>query len=318
MSALARRRQQIDLERTDAFRWVHGEADGLPGVHIDLYGDVAAVRFDGAGARAFYQSLPEVLPGAARPLQLRGVVDRDRRDESSTEVEVRENGLRFTVDLGRGQKGGLYLDQRENRAEVGKRARGKSVLNLFGYTGGFSLYAAAGGARSTDTVDVARPALDAARRNFALNGLAEGAHRFHPEDAFDFLERAVAAGTRWDIVISDPPSFAPRQSALPVAGRAYRRLHQLAAAVVADGGLFCPASCSSHLGREPFLSTVEEGARAANRRFQLESLRGAGSDHPVVPWFPEGDYLKFAIGRIERPGQRPTAKRARSGTMGEP
>ena len=167
---------------------------------------------------------------------------------------------------------------------------------------------------------MARPALEAARRNFALNRLPPGPHRFHAEDAFEFLEGASAAGNRWDIVISDPPSFAPRKNALPVALRAYRRLHTLAAAVVAEGGLFCPASCSSHLDREAFLATVEEGARAANRRFRLESLRGAGRDHPVASWFPEGDYLKFAIGRLEGRGERPRSKRAdraQWGTMSE-
>src|SRR5207247_8512608 len=127
------------------------------------------------------------------------------------EREVRENGIRFLVDLARGQKGGLFLDQRENRAEVGRRARGKSVLNLFGYTGGFSLYAAAGGATGTDTVDAAAPAPAAARRNFQRNGLDLGAAGFHAADAFEFLEEAARKRRRWDVVISDPPSFAPPQ-----------------------------------------------------------------------------------------------------------
>jgi 23S rRNA (cytosine1962-C5)-methyltransferase len=299
-AALGRRREWLDLASTTAFRWVHGEADGLAGVHVDLYADVAAVRFDGAGARAFYRKLGEALLGVGRPLPVRAVVDRgDRGQGPPGEIEVRENGLRFGVDPGHGQKGGLFLDQRDNRAEVGARARGKSVLNLFGYTGGFSLHAAAGGARCTDTVDLARPALEAARRNFERNHLPERENRLHAEDAFLFLERAAAAGQRWDIVISDPPSFAPRQSAVPAALAAYRRLHALAAAVVAPGGLFCPASCSSHISRAEFLSTVEEGARAAGRRFRLETMRGAGADHPVVSWFPEGDYLKFAMGTLE-------------------
>ncbi len=298
-SALGRRRAKLDLTQTSAFRWVHGEADGLAGVHVDLYADVASVRFDGAGARAFYRDLPEALRMVGGPM-VRAVVDReDRGAGAGGEIEVTENGLRFGVDLGKGQKGGLFLDQRDNRAEVGQRARDRTVLNLFGYTGGFSLYAAAGGARSTDTVDLARPALQAALRNFARNNLPAGPHRVHAEDAFAFLGRAAAAGDRWDIVISDPPSFAPRKSALGAARSAYRRLHMLAAAVVAPGGLFCPASCSSHLLREDFVATVEEGARAAGRRFQLLALRGAGDDHPVVPWFPEGDYLKFAMGTLE-------------------
>jgi 23S rRNA (cytosine1962-C5)-methyltransferase len=268
---------------------------------------VVTVRFDGAGARAFYRRLPEqlvsVFEAAARPLALRAIIDREGRrplyGAEVAELEVRENGLVFVVDLHRGQKGGLFLDQRENRAEVGRRARGRAVLNLFGYTGGFSLYAAAGGARRTDTVDLARPALQAARRNFARNDLPMAQAGFHGEDAFAFLTAAAARGERWDIVISDPPSFAPRRSAVPAARRAYRRLHQMAAAVTAPGGLFCPASCSSHFPRDEFLASVEDGVRAAGRGFALESLRGAGFDHPVVPWFPEGDYLKFAIVKLK-------------------
>ncbi len=299
-AALEQRLARLDLRRTNAFRWVHGEADTLPGLHVDVYADRATVRYDGEGARAFYQGLPDSLLQAGRTLHLRAVVDRDRRGSDPLgELEVREEGLRFLVDLGRGQKGGLFLDQRENRVEVGRRARDKTVLNLFGYTGGFSVHAAAGGAASTDTVDLARPALEAARRNFELNGMAADRHRTHAQDAFDFCKRAAEAGQRWDIVVSDPPSFAPRKDAVPAALGAYRRLHAQAAALVAPGGLFCPASCSSHIDRRTFLATVVEGVRAAGRAFVLESLRGAGFDHPAVPWFPEGDYLKFAIGRVQ-------------------
>ena len=212
-----------------------------------------------------------------------------------------ENGLKFGVDLQHGQKGGLFLDQRENRAEVGRRSADKTVLNLFGYTGGFSVYAAAGGARRTDTVDLARPAIEAARANFQRNRLDTNAAGFHATDAFAFLTAAAKRGDRWDIVISDPPSFAPRASALPAARKAYRRLHRLAVSVTAQGGLFCPASCSSHFPRPEFLDSIRDGLAEAGRRFQLESLHGAGFDHPTVPWFPEGDYLKFAhLPRVER------------------
>jgi 23S rRNA (cytosine1962-C5)-methyltransferase len=294
--ALARRRERLDPARTNAFRWVHGEGDRLPGIHVDLYADVAAVRYDGAGPRAFYRALPELLLAVGKQAGVRQVVDRDQRSE--IEREVLENGLRFGVDLARGQKGGLFLDQRENRAEVGRRARGKTVLNLFGYTGGFSLYAAAGGARRTDTVDAAAPALAAARRNFERNGLDLAAAGFHAGDAFAFLEEARRRKQTWDVVISDPPSFAPSKKALPAARTAYRRLHALAAAVVAPGGLFCPASCSSHFDRQEFLASVKDGVARSGRRWKLEELRGAGFDHPVLPVFPEGDYLKFALGTV--------------------
>jgi 23S rRNA (cytosine1962-C5)-methyltransferase len=304
--ALARRLARLDRRETNAFRWVHGEGDGLPGIHVDLYDDVVSVRYDGEGPRAFYRDLPALLAEAAAPLPLRAVIDRQTRGAGSEvpgqvqgEVEVREHGIRFHVDLTHGQKGGLFLDQRENRAEVARRARGKTVLNLFGYTAGFSLHAAAAGAARTDTVDAAAPALAAARRNFLLNGLPLDAAGLHAMDAFAFLLAAGKRGERWDIVISDPPSFAPSRRALPAARAAYRRLHALAAAVVAPGGLFCPASCSSHLPRADFLASVTEGVARAGRRFHLEELRGAGFDHPVLPTFPEGDYLKFALGRVD-------------------
>jgi len=200
------------------------------------------------------------------------------------------------VDLVRGQKGGLFLDQRDNRALVRTLASGRRVLNLFGYTGGFSVYAAAGGARATVTVDAAAPAIAAARRNFERNRLPTEDARFVAGDAFAFLERAARDRERFDVVIADPPSFAPNRRALAAGLRAYRRLHRLCAAVTAPGGTLCAASCSSHVGGAAFLTGVRDGARDAGRRFQLHELRGAGADHPVVPQFPEGDYLKFAVG----------------------
>jgi 23S rRNA (cytosine1962-C5)-methyltransferase len=296
--ALAKRLARLDRDKTNAFRWVHGEADGLPGIHVDLYDRVAVVRFDGAGARAFYRDLDRMLADCSAPLALSQVVDREQRGGNLGEIEVRENSIRFIVDLGRGQKGGLFLDQRENRLAVAGRAAGKSVLNLYGYTGGFSLYAAAAGATRTDTVDIAQPALATARRNFQLNHLSLDHAGFYPTDAIAFLDEAARRAKRWDIVVSDPPSFAPSRRALPAARRAYLRLHRLAATVVASGGLLCAASCSSHFPRNEFLSSVEQGAAAAGRNFRLESVTGAGFDHPALPAFPEGDYLKFAIGRV--------------------
>jgi 23S rRNA (cytosine1962-C5)-methyltransferase len=293
------RLERLDLAQTNAFRWVHGEADRLPGVHVDVYGTAATVRFDGAGARAFYGDLAARLRSEPR-LAVERVVDREARAGAEDRHEVRENGFIFAVDLAHGQKGGLFLDQRENRAEVGARARGRRVLNLFGYTGGFSVYAASGGAARTDTVDLARPAIAAARRNFERNGLSVAASvaGFHAVDAFDFLERAGREGARYDLVISDPPAFAKNRAGLAVALRAYRRLHTLAAGVVAPGGLLFAASCSSQVDRRQFVESVEAGARAAGRRFELEALRGAAFDHPVVEAFPEGEYLKLVIGVV--------------------
>ncbi len=300
-AALERRLARLDLAHTNAFRWVHGEGDFLPGMHADLYAGTVVLRFDGEGARAFYEPIEPRLREAAQSLiPIRAVIDRAsaKSGERPDRQEVLENGLRFEVDVTHGQKGGLFLDQRDNRQRVSELANGKSVLNLFGYTGGFSIYAAAAGARRTDTVDLAKPAIEAAQRNFALNGVSLENAGFHATDAFAFLADAAARGDQWEIVVSDPPSFAPKKEALPAARLAYQRLHRLAASVVAPGGLLCAGSCSSHLTKEEFLKSIAAGARQAGRRWVFESLHGAGFDHPVLAAFPEGDYLKFAIGRV--------------------
>jgi 23S rRNA (cytosine1962-C5)-methyltransferase len=330
-ASLARRLATLDRDATDAFRWIHGEADRLPGIHVDVYGAAAVVRYDGGGARAFYADLPARLveAAAAQGLTLTSVIERrrepSRKDASAAtdasaekgekgekpekavaafgvvpdgELEVRENGLRFGVDLARGQKGGLFLDQRDNRALVRTLTTDRRVLNLFGYTGGFSIYAAAGGATDTTTVDIAAPALAAARRNFERNDLPLSRARFFAEDGFAFLQRAVSAGDHYDVVISDPPSFAPSHAALEAALGAYKRLHRLCALVTKPGGILCAASCSSHVRGDAFLRTIHEGAAEAGRAFALVALRGAASDHPTLPIFPEGDYLKFAHGRL--------------------
>ena len=156
------------------------------------------------------------------------------------------------------------------------------------------------GASRTDTVDIARPAIEAARRNFELNGLSTAPEvaGFHAVDAFEFLWRAIKSGEQWDIVVSDPPSFARRKDDLPAARNAYTRLHRLAASVTKPGGLLSAASCSSHLRAPDFLATVESGVRQSGRRWTLEGMYGASFDHPVLEAFPEGDYLKIAVGRL--------------------
>jgi 23S rRNA (cytosine1962-C5)-methyltransferase len=300
-AALDRRLEQLDLSKTNVFRWLHGEADLLPGVHVDIYADTAVVRFDGDGARAFYDPFEPRLRLAAPPrLPIRAVLDRSSRkaDAKADEREVMENGVRFLVDLAHGQKGGLFIDQRENRIRVAERARGKSVLNLFGYTGGFALHAAVAGASSTTTVDMAKPVIEAARRNFELNGLPMDRAGFRALDAFEFLTAAIERGDRWDIVISDPPSFAPKKDAVPAARQAYQRLHKLAATVTAPDGLLCASSCSSHFRTDDFLTSIEAGVHQAGRFWVFEALHGAAFDHPVLPAFPEGDYLKFAMGHL--------------------
>jgi 23S rRNA (cytosine1962-C5)-methyltransferase len=175
-------------------------------------------------------------------------------------------------------------------------------LYLFGYTGGFSLHAALGGATQTTTVDSAPSAVETARRNFERNAERLGDRADSAElvvsDAFEFLEAARARGRRWELVISDPPSFAPNERARPAAVAAYRRLSALCASVVTPGGILCAGSCSSHVGEAEFLGAVNDGVRDASRTFVPIGVHGAASDHPVRPEFPEGRYLKFSIGTV--------------------
>jgi 23S rRNA (cytosine1962-C5)-methyltransferase len=216
-----------------------------------------------------------------------GVLSGDLPDE----VVIREGDCVYEVDVVRGQKTGFFLDQRDNRRLVGALAGGATVLNLFAYTGGFSVAAGRGGARAVTSVDSAGPAIAAAGRNLARNGLGPG-HELLAEDAWRFLERARAARRLWDIVVCDPPSFAPSARALPGALRAYRELNRAAAAVVAPGGLLVTASCSSHVTPAAFAAAVAEGLEGRGRAIEH---RGAGLDHPVLPAFPEGRYLKLLV-----------------------
>jgi 23S rRNA (cytosine1962-C5)-methyltransferase len=304
-SALAARRGAIDSAHTDAFRWLNGEGDSLPGVVVDLYRDVAVLRLDGDAVRVWRDWVVRALV-ELRP-ELRHVYERGRggRGEAlhggapPAAVEIREHGVRFAVDVVRGQKTGFFLDQRENRLLVQQFAAGLEVANLFGYTGGFSVYAALGGATGVVTVDSAAPALAAARDNFALNALDPARHEFAAEDAFAWLERARDARRRFGLVITDPPSFAPSERAVPKALRAYRDLNALALATVAPGGLLAAASCSSHVGLEAFLGALGDAAERARRRLRLLEVRGQPADHPSLPAFPEGRYLKFVLARVD-------------------
>ncbi len=317
--ALALRRGGLDLERTDAFRLINGEGDALPGVHVDYYAGYLALKLDTHAWRPHLEALADALQGA-RDLEVRGIwfkghhrskagARAKQRDDAPPPgplrgatppdpVHVREHGMTLVASLQRGQKTGLFLDQRENRALIRSISRGREVLNLFSYNGGFSIAAALGGARRVTSVDSARAAIDDARLIFSLNGLEPARHEFAAEDVFEFLERAAASRERYDLVICDPPSFAPRKQAVPKASSAYARLHAAALRLVRPGGLYAGSSCSSHITAEMFLETMREGASRARRVLRLLELREAPLDHPSPLAFPEGRYLKFALTRV--------------------
>jgi 23S rRNA (cytosine1962-C5)-methyltransferase len=301
-AAAARRIGDPLLAGCDGVRWIHGENDRCPGLVVDGYAGTAVVVFDGAGAAAFWSPhLPAVLAGLRRagaPIDAAWV-----RGERGSEayaigevpatVVIREREARFAVDVRRGQKTGFFLDQRLNRFLVGAHAADLRVLNLFSYTGGFSIHAALGGARSVTSVDSAAPAIAAAAENVRASGLDAGAHELVTEDAFAFLARAALAGRRWDLVISDPPSFAPSERARPAALASYRKLARAALAAVEPGGLLAFASCSSHVGRDDLLGVLADAG--AGRGLRVRQALGAASDHPTLPGFPEGQYLDFLL-----------------------
>lgn len=302
-SAVALRTQLFPGSDTDAYRVVHGEGDRMPGFVVDRYGPVAVVRTDGDAAEARVQDLVRAIApalGATTIVHRRSVKGEAPElvtlhgEPPPASIVVREHGMPFVVDLARGQKTGAFLDQRENRRRVREMARGRRVLNLFSYAGGFSMAAALGGATHVTSVDVAAGAHATAQASFRAAGLDPGAHSFVTADAFAFLDGARGRRETWDLVVSDPPSFAPSEKAVPRALSAYRKLHAACAAVLAPGAIFCAASCSSHVGGEAFLSTLDDAALGRDD-MRLIALHGAGPDHPTLPAFPEGRYLKFAV-----------------------
>jgi 23S rRNA (cytosine1962-C5)-methyltransferase len=310
---------------TTAYRLCNGEGDRVPGLVIDRYGEVAVVRLDGDILRPWIERLKEPLAAA---LARRGVTSvgirassQEPRSSQGREsgrappgreagekklrhlagekppdrVVVRESGLAMEVDLAEGQKTGAFLDQRENRARVRALARGRGrACNLFSYAGGFSIAAALGGAASVTSVDIASAAHATAQRTFRANGVDPARHAFVAADVFAFLDQAKARGDRFDLVISDPPSFAPSERAKSRALAAYRRLHAAAAGVLAEGGVLCASSCSSHVSAEDFAATLDD-ASLGRGDLRLLELHGQPKDHPTLPVWFEGRYLKFAV-----------------------
>jgi 23S rRNA (cytosine1962-C5)-methyltransferase len=289
-----------------AFRCLSGEGDGLPGITADFYaGFVVLVTY----AAALDAIVPWVIAALRELPGVLGILRRGHAERAAElelmwgrrpphELVVAEYGVRLPVDIGAGQKTGLFLDQRENRRFIAELAPGRSVLNLFSYTGGFSLHAALAGASRVTSVDSAPAAMQAARRGFELNGLDPDAHEFVVGDAFEYLERTARERRRFDLVISDPPSFAKNRQQLPAAERAYLRLGTACMNVTERGGFYVASSCTGQLSPEAFKKLLAGAAHKARKRFQIVHDAGQPLDHPVLAGHPEGRYLKFVVGRV--------------------
>lgn len=310
LDAAVERRAGLFDELTTGYRVINGESDGWPGLVLDRYDTTLVLKIYAAAWLERLAEITELIQARLSPEQIVLRVSRNleqrlpgRRDgellfgrragsEAGAPVVFSENGIRFEADVWKGQKTGFFLDQRENRRLVETFAHGRAVLNAFSFSGGFSLYAARGGARSVTDLDISGHALDSARRNFALNvgdkTIAAGSHESIQADAFEWL--AGNAERHFDLVVLDPPSLAKREVERAGAIRAYARLAESGIRQLRPGGILVACSCSAHVSAEEFFGAVRQAARKSGRPFsELRTTRHAPDHHAT---FPEAEYLK--------------------------
>lgn len=296
---------------TTAYRLVHAESDGLPGLVVDRYGEFLVVQFLTLGMERRKADLTAALADLLAP---RGIYERSDVDVREKEglaprtgplwgaeppafLTIGENGLLFRVDVRSGQKTGFYLDQRENRARVREFCTGAEVLDAFSYTGAFGVHAACHGAARVTFVDSSGSALALARENLALNGQDPACHEFIEGDVPRVLREFRAAGRRFDLIVLDPPKFAPTAQDVPRAARAYKDINLLAFQSLRPGGILFSTSCSGAITADLFQKILFSAALDAGREAQIIGYLHQGSDHPVALTFPEGAYLKGLICR---------------------
>ncbi len=300
--AVALRRDFFDRSRTNAYRLVNAEGDGLPGLVADLYDDVLVLQVATLGMDRLKPLLLEIFDELVRPAAVYEKSDLPSRREEGLEafegplrgntpgrVRIVEEGLAFWVDIAGSQKTGFYLDQREMRKLAGRLARGRRVLNAFSYTGAFSVHALAGGAARADAVDASASAIALAEENCELNGFGTGAGAFFTADVFEFLR---ASELDYDFIILDPPAFAKRKTEVVPACRGYKDINRLALRAVMAPGYVMTFSCSHFVEEGLFQQVVFQAAQEAGRRVRILQRHHQAFDHPVNIFHPETAYLK--------------------------
>ncbi len=310
--ALKLREKIYNPEETNAYRLVHGESDGLPGLIIDRFNQAIVVQAFSAGMEIHLPLICDVLEELLHPevivlrnesilRELEGLPlykDIVRGDKARALQTIHDAGITFEVDLFEGQKTGFFLDQRENRRIIRKFSEDAEVLDVFTNDGGFALNALYGGARSAILVDASKEALERADRNAQLNSFSS--YSLVTADAFDMLDKMVDAKESFDLVILDPPSFTKSRKNLPGALKGYKRLNKLGLQLLKNGGFLATASCSHHVSEEDFLQTVHQAALAAGCQLRMVYKNSQPFDHPVLLSMPETSYLKFACFYVTR------------------
>ncbi len=302
----------VDSEQTTCYRLVHGEGDSLPGLIVDVYNSTVVIQCHSIGMYLvrdiIAKSIEKLYAGrvtaiynkSAKTLPFNSGVDiKDGYllgNSGDIDVPANENGHKFMVNWERGQKTGFFIDQRYNRQLVGEYAKGRSVLNTFCYTGGFSIYALAGGAKEVLSVDSSEHALHLCSENVALNFGADAPHSTLAVDAVEYLKNI---GERFDMIILDPPAFAKNQRAIANATQAYRRLNTRAISQIKAGGILFTFSCSQAISKELFRTTVFSAAAIAGRKVRILHQLTQPADHPINIYHPEGEYLKGLVLYVE-------------------
>lgn len=303
-------RAKVVSADSNSFRLVHGEADGLPGLTIDMYDGVAVMQVLSLGMENL---LPLLLPALDKAITPRGVVLRNdvkvRELEGmaqevrfagkscETIVDIRENGFIMQVDLWQGQKTGYFLDQRENRAFIRPFVGGASVLDCFSHTGSFAVHAAGYGASDVTAVDISEDAVDMIKFNAERNGFGEIV-KAEAANAFDWLRQESDEGKSYDVVMLDPPAFTKNKATLPAARRGYKEINLRGIKLTRKGGFLVSSSCSYHLTQADFVGVLAECAADAKRQVRLVAVRSQAMDHPVLPQARETSYLKFIVMQV--------------------
>lgn len=314
-AAVDRRRALPMLVDETALRLVHAESDGLPGVIVDRYGDTLVMALTSAGADRWRDALAGALRQATGLARIYERSDSEVRALEGLEpvtgwwggageapglVDIDERGVRYQVDIASGHKTGFYLDQRDNRALLRQLSTGKRVLNCFCYTGGFSLQALAGGAASVLSIDSSGPALAMAQANLAANPELDAARaEWLDANVFDALRGFRSEGRQFDLIVLDPPKFAPSAAHAQRAARAYKDVNLLGFRLLAPGGMLMTYSCSGGVGHELFQKIVAGAAQDAGREARIVSRLAASADHPVALNVPEGEYLKGLLLQVD-------------------